>query len=470
MINMFIEFANKILQPLINIGAAPLMIIVLTLAAVLVGVKFSQAFEGGIKLAVALIGIGAVMSVLTGVLSGPLNAFIENTGIELNVIDTGWAPLGTITWGHPLTLYFLLTLIILNIILILTKQTNTFDADIFNVWHLSFIGLFAMYVGANMFTATALVLVIGFLKFKNADLMNLTFNDLLDAPLESPMTTTHISYMMNPFIMIFDKIFDNFFGWMDKYDFNATELNQKIGFWGSRFMIGIYLGVFIGVLGRIPIKEIINLSLTAGAMLELFAIIGQWFIEAVEPLSQGINDFANKRLGGRKLNISIDWPFIAGRSEIWVVANLLAPLLLLVSLVLPGNRILPSASIVAVGLTPALLVVTRGKLIRMLVIGILEIPLFLWAATLIAPFVTDTAASIGALPEGLMTSQQISFATMEGPVEKFLAYFLGLAHSGAAKDLFIFVIFLAIYLGLFQWYKKEMEKRNAEYLKKIEGE
>lgn len=468
MLDNIIEFANLILDPIINMGAAPLMLIVLTLVAMLVGVKFSSALEGGIKLAIAITGIGAVMGILTGALSEPLNAFIENTGIQLNVIDTGWAPLGTITWGHPLTLFFLLVLIILNVILIILNKTDTFDADIFNVWHLSIVGLFAMYSGANLLTATLLVIVIGVLKFKNADLMNPTFSDLLDAPPESPMTTTHMGYMMNPIIMVFDKIFDKFFGWLDKYDFDATELNEKIGFWGSRFMIGVYLGIFIGILGGLPVTGILELSFTVGAMLELFAIVGQWFIEAVEPLSQGIVDFANKRLEGRKLNISIDWPFIAGRSEIWVVANLLAPIALVISLFLPGNRIMPSASIVAVGLTPALLIVTRGKIIRMLIIGIIEIPLFLWAATLIAPFVTNTAEMIGALPETLLAGQEISFALMEGPIEKFLAYTLGGVHGGGLTQIIIFIVFLAVYMGLFYWYQKEMEKRNAEYIEELE--
>lgn len=113
-------------------------------------------------------------------------------------------------------------------------------------------------------------------------------------------------------------------------------------------------------------------------------MIGAWFIAAVEPLSQGITDFANKRLKGRTINIGLDWPFIAGRAEIWAAANVLAPIMLLEAIILPGNKLLPLGGIIAMGVTPALLVVTRGKLIRMIVIGAIELPLFLWSGTLIA--------------------------------------------------------------------------------------
>ena len=159
------------------------------------------------------------------------------------------------------------------------------------------------------------------MKIINSDLMKPTFSDLLDAPDDNPMTTTHMNYMMNPIIMVFNKIFDKLFYKLDKYDFDSAKLNEKIGFWGSRFAIGIYLGIFSGLLSRSSVQEIFTLSLTAATCMELFSIIGSWFIAAVEPLSQGITDFASKRLNGRTFNIGLDWPFIAGRSEVWAAAN-----------------------------------------------------------------------------------------------------------------------------------------------------
>lgn len=468
MLNDLINISQKIFNPLINLGPAVLTMLVLTVAAVLVGVKFSKALQGGLTLAIALVGIGAVMGILTNAFNEPLQSFVKNTGIELNTLDVGWAPLGTITWSSPYTLFFLFILVILNVVLILTKKTNTLDVDIFNVWHLAFTALFAMHLGASLIVTILMVLLVGVLKFINADIMRPTFNKLLNAPKDNPMTTTHMSYMMNPFIMIFNKIFDKFFYKLDKYDFDAAKLNNKIGFWGSRFSIGVYLGIFIGILAKMNIVSTLTLGFTAGACLELFANIGQWFIRAVEPLSQGIADFANKKLGGRQLNISIDWPFIAGKSEIWLVANILAPILLVASLILPGNTVLPLAGIICTSLSPGLLVVTGGKVIRMIVIGIFELPIFLYASTIVAPFITETAHNLGAFPAGVDAGTQITFSTMEGPIEKFLAYFVGKASSGQIKDILIALVFVVVYVSLFFWYKREMDKRNIEIEKEYD--
>lgn len=458
-----IELANTIFTPLINLGAPPLMLIILTIVSLLVGVKFTKALEGGIKLAIALTGIGAIIGILTTAFSGALTQFVQSTGIELTITDVGWAPLATITWGSPYTLYFLMVMVIVNILMLALKKTNTLDVDIFDIWHLSFVGLMCMFCGANLVTATILVIFIGVLKIINSDLMKPTFNDLLNVPASNPMTTTHMNYMMNPVIMLLNKIFDKLFFWLDKYDFDAAKLNKKIGFWGSKFAIGIYLGIFVGLLSKQNPKEICALAFTAGVCLELFSMIGTWFIAAVEPLSQGITDFANKRLKGRTLNIGLDWPFIAGRAEMWAAANILAPIMLIEALVLPGNGLLPLGGIIAMGATPALLVVTRGKLLRMIIIGAIELPIFLWAGTLMASFVTSTAKVVGAFPASISSNALISQTTMEGPIEKFLAYLVGQASTGAGQAILYAALALAAYLLIFIWYAFEMKKRNKEY-------
>ncbi|MEF1253326.1 PTS transporter subunit IIC, partial [Neisseria gonorrhoeae] len=81
--------------------------------------------------------------------SESLQAFVKNTGISLNIIDVGWAPLATITWGSPYTLYFLLVMLVVNIVMIVMKKTDTLDVDIFDIWHLSITGLLIMWYAAR---------------------------------------------------------------------------------------------------------------------------------------------------------------------------------------------------------------------------------------------------------------------------------------------------------------------------------
>lgn len=124
MMQPFLDIINKILGFPIQLGSGVVMLIVMTGLAMIFGVKFTQALEGGIKLAIALTGIGAIIGILTGAFSESLQAFVKNTGISLNIIDVGWAPLATITWGSPYTLYFLLVMLVVNIVMIVMKKNG----------------------------------------------------------------------------------------------------------------------------------------------------------------------------------------------------------------------------------------------------------------------------------------------------------------------------------------------------------
>lgn len=459
-----ITLTNKVFDPLINLGAPGMMFIVLTLFAVLMRVKLGEAIQGGLMLAIALTGMGAIIDILTGNFAPALQDFVKSTGIQLEITDVGWAPLATITWGSAYTLYFLFVMVVINIVMLVLNKTNTLDVDIFNIWHVSIIGLIVMYYSSNLALATVLVAFLGVLKFINADLMKPTFNDLLETPDTNPTTTTHLNFLLNPIIMLFDKIFDKFFPFIDKYDFDAATLNEKIGFWGSKFAIGVYLGAFIGILGQQEPQAIFTLAFIGGVSLELFSLIGKWFIAAVEPLSKGITNFMSKRLAGRTFNIGIDWPFLASRAEMWAAANIIAPIMLVMSLILPGNGILPLGGIIAIGLTPALLVVTRGKILRMVLIGTLMVPVFLWSGTAIAPFVTDTAKSVGAFPSSVDSSVMITHSTLEGPVEKFLAIVVGkMGEDFNVQNILITLGVFVAYTGLFIWYARQMKKRNKQY-------
>lgn len=388
----------------------------------------------------------------------------------MSVTDVGWAPLATITWGSAYTLFFLFILVLINIVMLIWNKTNTLDVDIFNFWHLSIIGLLVMHYSDNLLLATLLVIMLGVMKFINSDLMKPTFNDLLDMPDTNPTTTTHLNFMLNPLIMVFDKLFDKLLPFIDKYDFDAAQLNEKIGFWGSKFAIGVYLGAFVGILGQQSVQTTFTLAFIGGVSLELFSVVGTWFISAVEPLSKGITNFLSAKMKGRQFFIGIDWPFVAARPEMWAAANVIAPIMLGIALILPGNKLLPLGGIIAIGLTPALLVVTRGKILRMIIIGSIMVPVFLWSGTAIAPFVTETAKSVGAFPAEVNQDVLISHSTLEGPVEKFLAILVGkMGESFSFEYIMMTIGALTAYILLFVWYAKQMQKRNKVYEQKREA-
>lgn len=462
---MFIDTMNNLFNGFINLGGPAMMFVIITVLSLLVGVSISKSLEGGLRMAVALTGMGAVISLLTSSFAPALEQFVESTGVSLSITDLGWAPLAVITWGSVYTLYFAFVCLVVNFIMLITKMTTTLNVDLFNIWNLSVIGLLTLYYSNQNFILTTLfVMVIYALMLINADVMKPTINKLLDYDDTNITTTAHPSLLIAPVVMIFNKVIDVCLPFIDKYDFNAEVLNKKIGFWGSKFAIGAYLGIFIGLLGQQSAAEIFTLAFTGGVALELFALVGGWFGPAIEPLSNGITKQMSKRLKGRTLLVGIDWPILAPRAELWAVANILAPILLIISIFLPGNKVLPLGGILLTVLAPALLIITKGRVLRMTLIGTVLIPLFLWGATFIAEFVTETSRAMNSIPAGLSANALFSSIDSD-PIEKMLAILMGSAvKTMDMKWIGLSIVAVALYLLMFFWYFKQMRKDHAKDL------
>lgn len=69
-------------------------------------------------------------------------------------------------------------------------------------------------------------------------------------------------------------------------------------------------------------------------------------MQSLSPLADAMSEFMKKRFKDREVFIGLDWPILAGRSEVWVTAILLVPVFIGFAILLPGNQVLPLASII----------------------------------------------------------------------------------------------------------------------------
>lgn len=442
----------------IGLGGPAMMFIVLAILAFAFRAKLSKSLEGGLRMAIALTGMSSVISMLTAAFGPALDAFVKSTGTNLAVTDLGWAPLALITWGSIYTLYFACICIVLNVVMISLNLTKTLNVDLFNIWNLSIIGLLLDSYVHNIVITSCFVMFVYAMMLFNSDAMKPTITRLLGYESSNITTSAHACFLIAPFAMVINRLIDLILPFIDKYDFDAEMLNKKIGFWGSKVAIGAYLGVFVGLLGRQDAATVFALAFTGGVALELFSLVGGWFGPAIEPLSDAVQAFMSRRFTGRKLYVGIDWAIMASRAEIWAVANILAPILLVVAMVLPGNTVLPLGGILMTVLVPGLLVVTEGRVLRMTIIGVVLIPVYLWGATLISGFVTSASIQMHNFPSGLEDGQQFT-SIDSNPIEKMLAILLGegVQQMNVVK-LALVAVSLVAYVILFLWYRKQLDR------------
>lgn len=180
-------------------------------------------------MAVALTGMGAVITLLTGAFAPALNKFVESTGVSLSITDLGWAPLAVITWGSMYTLYFATLCIIINIVLLSIKKVKTLNVDLFNIWNLSVIGLLTLYYSENNLVLTSCVVgAIYVLMLFNSDVMQPQIKTLLKYDQNSITTTAHPSLLICPPVLVINELISKFIPFIDKFDFDAEKLNEKL--------------------------------------------------------------------------------------------------------------------------------------------------------------------------------------------------------------------------------------------------
>ena len=134
----------------------------------------------------------------------------------------------------------------------------------------------------------------------------------------------------------------------------------------------------------------------------------QILMEGLIPVSEAARDFMQKRASDREIYIGLDSAILIGHPAAISSSLILVPIVILLSIILPGNRVILFADLAIIPFVVALFApLMKGNIFRMVVAGILELAAGFYIATAMAPQFTGAAQNAGfAMPEGasLITS------------------------------------------------------------------
>lgn len=227
--------------------------------------------------------------------------------------------------------------------------------------------------------------------------------------------------------------------------FDAKHIQEKLGIWGRNDVMGFIIGVLLGFGAGYGLSKSLTLGVEAAAAMTLFPMISKLFMEALNPIATAMGNFMKRHFKNREVYIGVDWPILAGRSEFWVTLIILVPVELIFAMILPGNRILPFAGIINLSFGVAALLLTGANLLRMLVLGIITTPIFLYGGTYFAPMITRLAKTTHAVhvPAGT----EISWSTFEGPDFRL---FFGQAFAGKWWAIICAILWILGFMWLYR--------------------
>lgn len=394
---------------LVNLGASVFVPLIMIIAGLIVRMKPLDAIKSGITLGIAFTGMSLLIDFMSTTISPVAQAITANTGISLPIVDGGWTTVATACWAWPYGFLLFPIMVVINIILLMLKKTDTMNADVLNVW-------------GKIFTATCVVwltnsILLGFIVASIQVVFELISGDVHQHRIEKltnipDVTCTHRMLFSCAFMYPVDCLLRKIPILNKKSD--VSTLKKKVGVFAEDWMLGFLLGIVFALFAHYDVASALTLSIECSTSLTLFPVIAGYFTKALTPLSTGINDFMSSKFEGRHFHVGLDWQFLGASDELWLAVYWNALVTLLFAMVLPGNELLPFAGIINVAIATAAYLVTEGNLPRMLILCTIFSPAYLYAGTFFAPVITNLVTSTGAA--SLAAGELISNSSIEAPM------------------------------------------------------
>lgn len=308
-------------------------------------------------------------------------------------VDTGWS-LISYAWGSPVSGILILVGIGLNLLLLVTNFTKTLMIDFWNYW--SFLACGAIIYGATenvvwAVVATAIYMVI---TWKWSDFVAPIFQEASGMegctwPTGAVIAPAMIGF---PVIKLCQKL-----PVIKDVKADPEALQEKLGIFGETMVMGAIIGVVIGILAGFDPVNIFLLGVNMGAVMILLPRMIAIMMEGLLPIAGAAQEFCEKRLHGKQIWLGIDASTLMGNPCNMTVIMLMTPIVTVMS-ILPGNRMLAVASLVAIPwfIIP-LAYYAKDNILHTLIAAIVVFAVYFLCATALAEAHTNIAYICGSL-------------------------------------------------------------------------
>lgn len=372
------------------LGATVMMPIIICLLGIIMGAGFGKSLRAGLTVGVGFVGLNLVTGLMGNTLGPAVQEMVTRFGLSLTVIDVGWPSAAAIAFASQVGTFIIPLCLLVNIVMILTKTTQTVDVDIWNYWHFAFTGsLVAIMTGSLVYGLIAavinmvVILVIGDVTAKSVE-------ETLGMP---GVSLPHgFTAAFAPIALVLNKVIDMIPGVRD-IDVNLETVQAKIGVFGEPIIVGTILGIGIGALAGYDVKIFLRIGVELGAVLVLIPKMAALIMEGLLPVSDAATGFIRKNFKGYgKMYIGLDSAVAVGHPMTLSIGLLMVPLAIFLAVILPGNKVLPFTDLAVLPYIFILIIpICKGNGFRSIIIGLVCLIAGLYIATDLAPFITEAA-------------------------------------------------------------------------------
>ena len=384
-----------------DLGAAVVLPVLITIFAMALGQPFARSVRSGVLIGVGFIGINLVIGLLGSSVGPAAQALAGRLNVDLDVVDVGWPSSAAIAFGSQVGAVIIPFCLALNIVLLLTGLTRTFDIDLWNYWHFALAGALVAVVMDSFWWGLFAAGVAMIITLALADLAAPLVQKYFGFPDISFPHGTSAPYAL--LAIPLNKLMDRIPG-LNKLEADPAAIQRRFGIFGETLFLGLVIGLLLGLAGfglddpRADSIAILTLGVTVAAVMVILPRMVAILMEGLVPVSEAARSFMQKRFPGRKYYIGLDSAIAVGQPAVIATSLLLVPITLLVAIALAplGNRVLPLVDLATIPFIVAVMVpIFRGNIVRSIIGGAIAIGGGLFIATALSKTFTSVALASG---------------------------------------------------------------------------
>lgn len=403
------ELITKISGALTSLGASVLIPIFIFIICMVFGAKLKKSLMAGLTFGAAYIGLNLVINLMITTVNPMVTALADNLGVKKDILDVGWAVGSAVAYSTKCGVLIILVSLGVNILMLATKTTKTLNVDIWNFWNHAFTASVVYIVTGNLIIGLMAGGVHAAFCLIMADRTAERVQEFYKIPgvsIPQGWVVTSIP-IINGVNWVLDRI-----PVIKDIEWDEKHIQEKWGIFGSPLVLGTTLGLILGCVAGYwkDIPTLLNSAISIGAVMMIIPKFIALFMESLTVVSDAAKKFMNKHFKGRKFYVGLDSAILIGHPVTVASAIILIPIVLIVAMVLPGNRVLPFGDLASlayfVALVPCL---SKGNLFRSIISGIVIMSIVLLICSSFGASMTTMAMDAGySLPKGAVDITALS--------------------------------------------------------------
>ena len=459
-------------------GAAIVVPVMIFIVSLFLKVSPKRAFFSALRAGVGLTGFGWVISAFTPLVTKYIQQMVDTAGLNLPIVDIGWQTGSLTAFSSSIGLSFFVFGLLIELLLFLFGITRVFvPSNLWNNFGYMIWGTMAYAATGNFILSFAFMVFVLLYSLIMSEVVAERWSEYYRVK-NATINSIHNIETLIP-ALVLDPLW-NLIG-INKVKLNPESLKTKLGIFGEPMTLGFLLGMIIGILGSLKNLAsleawggILGFAMSLAAVMTIFPLITGVFASAFGPLAEAVEKNKKKEseeedglADKKRWFIAVDDGVGFGEPATIIAGLILVPIMVLVSLILPGNRALPVVDLIAIPfMIEAMIAVSKGNILKAILNGIVWFSLGLYAASALGPIYTEAVQQYGSvLPAGVVLI--MSFNLLAHPLTAlvFFAWISGnpLWIGGTIAVYLVSLFFLRTKRESIYAYLRKMADKNSGF-------